>query len=132
MSGVRFSEDGIARAGMGTAAADYDHSGFTSTLVTNFLNQMLGLSHNEDNGLFVDEAPDSQIGHSSLLTLGFGCFFFDYDNDGWPDVFVANGHIQRDIQNVQRQVHYAEPPLLFRNLGEIGRASCRERVWSSV
>ena len=117
MSGVGFSADGIARAGMGTAAADYDHSGFPSILVTNFSNQMLGLYHNEGNGLFVDEAPNSQIGHSSLLTLGFGCFFFDYDNDGWPDIFVANGHIQHDIQTVQRQVHYAEPPLLFHNLG---------------
>ncbi|HEU5410068.1 MAG TPA: CRTAC1 family protein [Candidatus Acidoferrales bacterium] len=117
MSGVGFSEDGIARAGMGTAASDYDHSGHPSILITNFSNQMLGLYHNEGNGLFVDEAPNSQIGHSSLLTLGFGCFFFDYDNDGWPDIFVANGHIQHDIQMVQRQVHYAEPPLLFHNLG---------------
>lgn len=117
MSGVGFSENGVARAGMGTAAADYDHSGYSSILVSNFSNQMLALYHNEGNGLFVDEAPQSQVGHSSLLTLGFGCFFFDYDNDGWPDIFVANGHIQRDIQTVQRDVHYAEPPLLFRNLG---------------
>ena len=117
MSGVGFSEDGVARAGMGVAASDYDHSGYSSILVSNFSNQMLALYHNEGNGLFVDEAPHSEIGHSSLLTLGFGCFFFDYDNDGWPDVFVANGHIQRDIQVVQRQVHYAEAPLLFRNLG---------------
>jgi enediyne biosynthesis protein E4 len=117
MSGVGFSEDGIARAGMGTAAADYDHSGHASILVSNFSNQMLALYHNEGNGLFVDEAPHSEIGHASLLTLGFGCFFFDYNNDGWPDIFVANGHIQQDIQSVQRQVHYAEPPLLFRNLG---------------
>lgn len=116
MSGVGFSDTGVARAGMGTAAADYDHSGYSSILVSNFSNQMLALYHNEGNGLFVDEAPDSQIGHSSLLTLGFGCFFFDYDNDGWPDIFVANGHIQSDIQTVQREVHYAEPPLLFRNL----------------
>ncbi len=117
MSGIGFSENGVARAGMGTAAADYDHSGFSSILVSNFSNQMLALYHNEGNGLFVDEAPHSQVGHSSLLTLGFGCFFLDYDNDGWPDIFVANGHIQRDIQTVQRDVHYAEPPLLFRNLG---------------
>ncbi|MGC1104950.1 MAG: CRTAC1 family protein [Candidatus Acidiferrales bacterium] len=117
LSGVGFSENGVARAGMGVAASDYDHSGYSSILVSNFSNQMLALYHNEGNGLFVDEAPHSEIGRSSLLTLGFGCFFFDYDNDGWPDIFVANGHIQRDIQEVQRQVHYAEPPLLFRNLG---------------
>ncbi|HZH83813.1 MAG TPA: CRTAC1 family protein, partial [Phototrophicaceae bacterium] len=132
MSGVGFGEDGIARAGMGTAAADYDHSGFPSILVTNFSNQMLGLYHNEGNGLFVDEAPNSQIGHSSLLTLGFGCFFFDYDNDGWPDVFVANGHIQRDIQMVQRQVHYAEPPLLFHNLGGGKFADVTSQMGSSL
>src|SRR5579875_500831 len=117
MCGVGFSEDGVARAGMGTAAADYDHSGYQSLLVSNFSNQMLGLYHNEGNGLFVDEAPHSEIGRASLLTLGFGCFFFDYDNDGWPDIFVANGHIQQDIHVVQPQVHYAEPPLLFHNLG---------------
>ena len=130
ISGVGFSADGIARAGMGTAASDYDHSGFPSILVTNFSNQMLGLYHNEGNGLFVDEAPNSQIGHSSLLTLGFGCFFFDYDNDGWPDIFVANGHIQRDIQMVQRQVHYAEPPLLFHDLGGGKFADVTSRIGS--
>ncbi|MGH9738006.1 MAG: FG-GAP repeat domain-containing protein, partial [Candidatus Acidiferrales bacterium] len=117
LSGVGFSENGEARAGMGTDSADYDRSGYASILITNFSNQMLSLYHNEGNGLFVDEAPESEVGHASLLTLGFGCFFFDYDNDGWPDIFVANGHIQQDIQKVQSQVHYAEPPLLFRNLG---------------
>jgi hypothetical protein len=117
MAGVGFSETGIARAGMGTDSADYDRSGYPSILITNFSNQMLALYHNERNGLFVDQAPNSEIGHASLLTLGFGCFFFDYDNDGWPDIFVANGHIDPDIEKVQRQVRYAERPLLFRNLG---------------
>ncbi|MFZ0638958.1 MAG: CRTAC1 family protein [Candidatus Acidiferrales bacterium] len=131
MSGVGFSENGVARAGMGVAASDYDHSGFSSILVSNFSNQMLALYHNEGNGLFVDEAPHSEIGRSSLLTLGFGCFFFDYDNDGWPDIFVANGHIQRDIQEVQRQVHYAEPPLLFRNLGGGKFANVTARMGAS-
>ena len=118
LSGVAFSEDGIARAGMGVDAADYDHSGHPSILITNFANQMLSLYHNEGTGLFVDEAPRSEIGRASLLTLGFGCFFFDYDLDGWPDVFVANGHIDPDIQRVQANVKYAMPPHLFRNLGK--------------
>ncbi|HYL84111.1 MAG TPA: CRTAC1 family protein [Candidatus Angelobacter sp.] len=118
VAGVAFSEDGVARAGMGVDAADYDHSGFASLLVTNFSNQMISLYHNEGKGLFVDEAPRSEIGRASLLTLGFGCFFFDYDLDGWPDVLVANGHIDADIQKVQANVKYAMPPHLFRNTGK--------------
>ncbi|HEX4543527.1 MAG TPA: CRTAC1 family protein [Candidatus Acidoferrum sp.] len=118
VAGVAFSEDGVARAGMGVDAADYDHSGFPSLLITNFSNQMLSLYHNEGKGLFVDEAPRSEIGRASLLTLGFGCFFFDYDLDGWPDVLVANGHIDADIQRVQANVKYAMPPHLFRNMGK--------------
>jgi hypothetical protein len=116
VAGIAFSEDGVARAGMGVDAADYDRSGSPSILITNFSNQMLSLYHNEGKGLFVDEAPRSEIGHASLLTLGFGCFFFDYDLDGWPDIFIANGHIDADIQRVQPNVKYAMPPHLFRNL----------------
>jgi hypothetical protein len=121
-AGVAYNEDGIARAGMGVDAADYDRSGYPSVIITNFSNQMLALYHNEHNGLFVDEAPHSEVGHATLLTLGFGCFFFDYDLDGWPDIFVANGHIEDAIERVQPRVRYAEPPHLFRNLGN-GRFS---------
>jgi enediyne biosynthesis protein E4 len=116
-AGVAFSEDGIARAGMGVDAADYDRSGSASLIITNFANQMLSLYHNEGNGLFVDEAPRSEVGRATLVTLGFGCFFFDYDNDGWPDIFIADGHIENEIERVQKRVSYAEPPHLFRNLG---------------
>jgi hypothetical protein len=116
-AGIGFSEDGVARAGMGVDAADYDRSGYPSLIITNFSNQMLSLYHNEGNGLFLDEAPRSEVGRATLLTLGFGCFFFDYDNDGWPDIFVANGHIENEIERVQKRVTYAQPPHLFRNLG---------------
>src|SRR5271170_6855784 len=118
VAGVAYAEDGIARAGMGVDAADYDHSGYPSLMITNFSNQMISLYHNEGKGLFVDEAPRSEIGRASLLTLGFGCFFFDYDLDGWPDVLVANGHTDGDIQKVQPNVKYAMPPHLFRNMGK--------------
>jgi enediyne biosynthesis protein E4 len=137
LAGVAFSEDGVARAGMGVDTADYDRSGHPSLLITNFANQMLSLYHNEGTGLFVDEAPQSEIGRASLLTLGFGCFFFDYDLDGWPDVFVANGHIDPDIQRVQANVKYAMPPHLFRNMEKgkfeevtksVGAAFSRPRV----
>jgi hypothetical protein len=118
MAGVAFSEDGVARAGMGVDAADYDHSGYPSLIFTNFSNQMISLYHNERNGLFVDVAPQSEIGASSLLTLGFGCFFFDYDLDGQPDILIANGHLDPDIERIQQRVHYAEPPHLFHSLGK--------------
>jgi hypothetical protein len=103
---------------MGVDTADYDRTGNTSLMITNFSNQMISLYHNEGKGLFVDEAPRSDVGRASLLTLGFGCFFFDYDLDGWPDILVANGHIDPDIQKVQVNVKFAEPPHLFRNLGK--------------
>ena len=116
-SGVAFSEDGIARAGMGVDAADYDRSGHPSLIISNFANQMLSLYHNEGNGLFVDEAPRSEVGRNTLVTLGFGCFFFDYDNDGWPDILITDGHIENEVERVQKRVKYAEPPHVFRNLG---------------
>jgi len=116
-AGVAFGEDGVARGAMGADSADYDRSGRAHLLVGNFSNQMLGLYHNEGNGLFVDEAPASTVGRASLLTLAFGVFFFDYDLDGYPDIFAANGHIEEEIGRVQPKVRYKEPPLLFRNLG---------------
>jgi len=86
-------------------------------LVGNFANQMLGLYHNEGNGFFVDEAPASTVGRASLLSLTFGVFFFDFDNDGYDDIFAANGHIEPDINHIQPKVEYREPPLLFHNQG---------------
>jgi hypothetical protein len=117
LAGVAFSEEGAARAGMGVDAADFDRSGHASILVSNFSNQMVGLYHNEGKGLFVDEAPRSEVGRRTLLTLGFACFFLDYDLDGWPDIFVADGHIDESVERIQGSVRYAESPHLFRNLG---------------
>ena len=116
-AGVAYGEDGVARGAMGADAGDYDRSGRPHLLVGNFSNQMLGLYHNEGTGLFVDEAPLSTVGRASLLSLSFGVFFFDYDLDGHPDIFAANGHIEDQIGRVQPRVSYREAPLLFRNLG---------------
>src|SRR5437764_7130736 len=116
-AGVAYGEDGVARGAMGADSGDYDGSGRPHLLVGNFSNQMLGLYHNEGNGLFVDESPSSAVGRSSLLSLTFGTFFFDYDLDGHPDIFAANGHIEEEIGRIQPKVRYQEPPLLFHNLG---------------
>jgi enediyne biosynthesis protein E4 len=116
-AGVAFSEAGVARAGMGADAADYDGSGRPSLIIGNFSNEMMALYHNEGSGLFIDEAPASTLGQVTLLSLTFGCFFFDYDLDGRPDIFGINGHVADDIEAVQPKVKYAQPPHLFRNLG---------------
>lgn len=116
-AGVAFSEAGKARAGMGADAADYDHSGRQSLAIGNFTNESIALYHNDGGGLFTDQAPSSSIGAASAQDLTFAVFFFDYDLDGLPDLFAANGHVADDINVVQAAVHYAEAPLLFRNRG---------------
>ena len=116
-AGVAFSEDGVARAGMGADAADYDNSGLPSLVVTNFSQQMVGLYRNEGHGFFIDEAPDSTVGQSTRMELGFGCFFFDVDLDSLLDLLVANGHIDATINRVEANITYAEPPRLFHNEG---------------
>src|SRR5689334_11734196 len=117
MAGVAFNEAGVARAGMGVDAADYDGSGRQSLIIGNFSNEMMALYSNEGTGLFVDDAPTSTVGKASLLRLTFSCFFFDFDLDGLPDIFAANGHVADDINTVQPTITYAQPPHLFHNLG---------------
>lgn len=116
-AGVAFNEAGVARAGMGVDAADYNGSGRPSLIIGNFSNEMMALYTNQGNGLFVDDAPRSTIGRSTRLSLTFACFFFDFDLDGWPDIFAANGHVADDISAVQPTLKYAQPSHLFRNLG---------------
>ena len=116
-AGVAFNEAGVARAGMGVDAADYDGSGRQSLVIGNFSNEMMALYTNEGNGLFIDEAPTSALGQASLLTLTFACFFFDFDLDGRLDIFAANGHVADDINRVQPKVTYRQAPHVFRNAG---------------
>ena len=116
-AGVAFNDAGVARAGMGTDAADVDGSGRQSLVVGNFSNEMMALYANHGNGLFIDEAPNSTIGRATMLRLTFACFFFDADMDGLLDIFAANGHVADDIAKVQPTITHAQPPHLFRNAG---------------
>ena len=116
-AGVAFNDAGVARAGMGVDAADYDGSGRQSLVIGNFSNEMMALYSNEGKGLFIDEAPGSAIGKASQLTLTFACFFFDADLDGLLDILAVNGHVADDINKVQRNITYAQAPHLFRNRG---------------
>lgn len=117
LAGVAFDEAGRARGAMGVDVADWDGSGRPGLAIGNFSNEMLSLYHNEGGGLFLDAAPSSGVGRQSLLTLAFGVVFLDFDLDGLDDLFVANGHVEDEIQKVQARVAYAQPPHLFRNVG---------------
>lgn len=132
MSGVAFSEAGVARAGMGVDAADFTNSGYPGIIVGNFSNEMIGLYHNEGTGLFIDEAPATAVGQDSILTLTFGAFFFDFDLDGKTDIFAANGHVHDDISKVQQTVTYAQSPHLFHNLGNHRFELVTKRVGNSL
>lgn len=127
-AGVAFSDAGKARAGMGADAADYDGSGRQGLLIGNFTNESLSLYHNDGSGLFTDNAVPSGIASASAQSLTFGTFFFDYDLDGRPDIFAANGHVADDISAVQPATHYAESPLLIRNRGNGKFENVSEKV----
>jgi len=117
-AGVALSEEGKARGGMGTDFADIDGSGNPSIIVGNFSNDMLALFRNQGKGLFIDQAPSSNVGQATMLSLTFGLFFFDYDLDGKPDFFMSNGHVADDINKVQPKITYAMKPQIFRGDGK--------------
>jgi enediyne biosynthesis protein E4 len=114
-SGIAFSEDGLARAGMGIDAADFENSGVNGIAITNFDNEMMALYSGGPSGLFTDVALRSGIGAASRNTLGFGCAFFDADLDGRLDLAAANGHIDATVRNMRSG--YAQSPQLFLNQG---------------
>ena len=111
-SGVAFSTDGRARAGMGVDAADVDNSGRASVAVTNFSGEMLGLFVPQEAGVYVDAAPQSAVGRATRQTLGWGCFFFDVNLDGWQDLLVVNGQLDPSLA---RSPGDAAQPHLFLN-----------------
>jgi hypothetical protein len=102
---------------MGTDFADYDGDGFLDLFVTNFDFEYNALYRGGPGGVFTDESYPSGVAEPSLNFLGFGTFFFDFDNDGELDLFVANGHILDNIERFDPLSTYRERNFLFRNEG---------------
>jgi hypothetical protein len=115
-AGVAYSADGREQAGMGIDSADYDNDGWPDITKANFSDDTNNLFHNDHNGEFTDLAGAANFGAISIPFLGFGIKFLDFDNDGWKDIFVANGHVNPQVDGHSFGVTYAERPLLFRNL----------------
>ena len=116
-AGVAYSADGREQAGMGIDAADYDRDGWPDIVKTNFSDDTNNLYHNDHNGEFTDMAGPTNFGPISVPFLGFGAKYFDFDNDGWKDIFIANGHVDPQVDGHSFGVTYAERPFLFHNLG---------------
>ena len=115
-AGVAYSADGREQAGMGIDSADYDNDGWPDIAKANFSDDTNNLFHNDHTGEFTDLAGPTGFGPVSIPFLGFGLKFLDLDNDGWPDIFVANGHVNPQVDQHSFGVTYAERPLLFHNL----------------
>ena len=116
-SAVAFNEDGQAQAGMGVAFGDYDRDGRFDLYVTNFSADYNTLYRNLGGNLFRDVTRGSGLSLPSLRFLGWSTHFFDYDNDGWEDLFVANGHVFPQVDTRPVGTRFRQRSLLFRNLG---------------
>jgi hypothetical protein len=116
-SGIAFSSDGKARAGMGVDVADFDNSGRPGVVITNFDNEMIGLYRATRSGDFSDVATTSGVGAASKRSLGFGCVFADMDLSGALDLVAVNGHIDDTVRAIRHDVAYAQSPQLFLNEG---------------
>jgi len=115
-AGVAFSESGKARSGMGVDAADYDGDGWQDLFVANIEQEFFSLYHNQKDLTFTDEP--GEIGPATQFLSGWGLRFFDYDNDGKPDLFLVDGHPDDFIEMRNARVQYREPLLLFHNTGK--------------
>ncbi len=116
-AGVGFNEDGQTFAGMGTDFADYDNDGKPDLVVTDLSNQRYVIFHNNGHGVFADLTTQSGVGSATAAYSGWSTRFLDFDNDGWKDLFFAQGHVMDNIETTTPNIRYLQPPLLLRNIG---------------
>ncbi len=116
LSGFALNKDGREIASMGIAAGDYENSGEVDFAVTDFSDDYKVLYHNDGNASFSDVSYRAGIGQIAIPFVGWGDGFLDYDNDGWLDLFMVNGHVYPEVERHEWGTTYAERPLLFHNI----------------
>ena len=114
LRGAAFNENGKAMSGMGASAADYNHSGHLSIFRTNFSDERETLYRNQGAAQFEDATSGAGMAQNTRF-VGWGCAFFDYDNDGWKDLLLVNGHAFPEVDQRKLHVHYRERAILYRN-----------------
>ncbi len=123
MAGVAYNEDGREQAGMGVSAGDYDGDGWLDIIKTNFADDTSTLYRNGQDGTFTDATFAGHLGMNTTF-LGWGTGFLDFDNDGWPDIFIANGHVYPEVEKQLVDSRYAQRKILYRN--------CRNGVFEDI
>jgi hypothetical protein len=115
LAGVGYNEDGKTFAGMGVDFSDYDNDGLPDVVITDLSNERYILFRNNGDGSFRDATNQSGMGSATLSFSGWSTHFFDFDDDGWKDLFVAQSHVMDTIEKTSPNLRYLEPPLLLRN-----------------
>jgi hypothetical protein len=115
-AGCAYSQDGKPQAGMGVAVGDYDRDGRMDIFKTNFAGDTSTLYRNLGNGLCEDRTFAAGFGVNTRW-LGWGTAFADFDNDGWLDLLLANGHVYPEVRQLKSEAGYEQPKVLYRNLG---------------
>jgi len=118
VSGAGYDENGKTFAGMGVDCADYDNDGFPDVLITSLSNETYPLYHNNGDATFTYATTTTGVGQISLLNTGWGAHFVDVDNNGWRDIFVAQGHVLDTIEKTSSYLKYKQSPLLMLNTGK--------------
>jgi hypothetical protein len=115
LRGVALDEHGKALSGMGVTAADYDGNGWPDLFRTNFSDERETLYRNRADGNFDDATEFAGLAHNTRF-VGWGCGFFDFDNDGWKDLFLVNGHVYPEVDRLGLDIRFREQPILYKNL----------------
>jgi hypothetical protein len=114
--GCAVNEGGVPQGGMGVAAGDYDCDGWLDIVKTNYSDQTANLYHNNGDGTFYDAVFQAGVGANTKY-LGWGVGLFDFDNDGWPDIFMSNGHVFPEVDTKKLHVTFKQRKIVYRNLG---------------